>query len=121
MLRLSLAALAIAGVQTAQAAWEQVWAHPTTQAHIITSKGTFLISDYDDNRKGGIFFSEDKGKTWKQTEVKDFNYHKFYEADGYVYALGTSARIARSSDDGRTWEILNYSKTLEGLNGEGRR
>ena len=87
VLRLSLAALAIAGVQTAQAAWEQVWAHPTTQAHIITSKGTFLISDYDDNRKGGIFFSEDKGKTWKQTEVKDFNYHKFYEADGYVYAL----------------------------------
>lgn len=112
---LLLAVMFIAAYLPSRAEWEQVCAHPTTQAHFITSKGTFLLSDFEDNRQGGIFYSEDKGKTWVKTDVKDYNYHKFYEADGYLYALGYNARIARSTDDGRTWEVLNYSYALKGV------
>lgn len=115
LLKSSLVVMAVAVCQNAQGAWEQVYSHPTTQAHFITSKGTFLLADFDDNRSGGIFISEDKGATWTKTGVKDFNYHKFYEADGYIYAMGYNARIARSSDDGHTWDVLNYSKALDGV------
>ena len=65
---------------------EQVWAHPTTQAHILTSKALSLSLTTTTTAKEAYSSSEDKGKAWKQTEVKDFNYHKFYEADGYGYA-----------------------------------
>lgn len=101
--------------QPSHAEWEQIYSLPTTQAHFITSKGTFLLSDFNDDRKGGIYISSDKGETWTKTDVKDFNYHKFYEADGYVYAMGYNSRIARSNDDGRSWEILNYSSVLKGV------
>ena len=113
LLKASLLLMGAAACLPTQAAWEKVFAHPTTQAHFITSQGNFLLSDFDDNRDGGIFISEDKGATWTKTDVKDFNYHKFYEADGYVYALGYSARIARSSDGGRTWDVLNYTNALK--------
>lgn len=99
----------------AYANWEMLYQHPTCQAHFITSKGTHLMSDFRDDLKGGIYFSADKGKTWAKTGARDYNYHKFYEADGYIYALGVSGRIARSENDGISWEILNYTNSLQGV------
>lgn len=115
LLKAAVAACAIAAWQPAHAGWEQVSSHSCTYAHFITSQGTFLLSDLDYERNGGIYYSEDQGKTWVKTEVRDYNYNRFYEADGYIWAVGASARIARSSDDGRTWEVLNYSNALKGV------
>lgn len=115
MPRLVMAIAALSTLTGASAAWEQIHERPTTQAHFITSDGTFLLSDFLDNRTGGIFISTDRGMTWEQTAVRDYNYHTFYETDGYVFAIGYNARIARSADNGRTWEVLNYSKALEGV------
>lgn len=89
--------------------WEQVWAFPTTYAHFITSAGTHLASDYSDNKDGGIFRSTDGAASWKDCGVEDFWYNKFFETGDYIFAVGSSCRIARSNDDGETWTILDYS------------
>lgn len=97
----------------ADAAWEQVHSLPVTYAHYVTSEGLHLMSDYRDNRDGGIYYSEDRGQTWTKSEVKDYWYSNFYEADGYVFAIGCGCRIARSEDGGRTWDLLNYSRAVK--------
>ena len=114
MLRSLMGAAMVATCSDAVAeGWEQIRELPNAYTHFITSTGRFLMSDLDLSRKGGISYSDDKGATWTQCEVKDYNYKNFYEADGYIYALGSmEARIARSSDDGETWEMLNYSRIL---------
>ncbi len=108
-----VASVALLSTQTAQADWEQVYSLPTTYAHFITSEGLHLMSDYRDNRDGGIYYSDDSGATWTKTAVRDYWFSNFYEADGYLFAIGAGCRIARSEDGGRTWDLLNYSKTVE--------
>ena len=117
MLRSLMGAAMVATCSDAVAeGWEQIRELPNAYTHFITSTGRFLMSDLDLSRKGGISYSDDKGATWTQCEVKDYNYKNFYEADGYIYALGSmEARIARSSDDGETWEMLNYSNAIKDI------
>lgn len=114
-LKAALAVCALAVWHPAYADWEQVSSHPSTYAHFVSANGTFLLSDLDYSRKGGIYYSEDRGKSWIKADVKDYNYNRFYEADGYIWAVGASARIARSADNGHSWEVLNYTKALEGI------
>lgn len=110
---LSTAAVAMVTSSSLRADWEQIHSLPTTYAHFITSEGVHLMSDYNRNKDGGIYYSEDRGSTWTKSEVRDYWFSDFYEADGYVFALGASCRIGRSEDGGRTWDLLNYSKTVE--------
>lgn len=106
------AVVAMPGV--ANANWEQVYSLPTNYAHFITSEGIHLMSDYRDNKDGGIYYSEDNGVSWTKSDVRDYWYSNFYEAGGYVFASGNGCRIGRSEDGGRTWDILNYQKAIEG-------
>lgn len=99
------------------AEWEMLHELSATYAVYITKEGVMLHSDFQDDRTGGIYISEDKGLTWKKTNAKDYNYSGFYEYGDYVYAVGYSARIARSEDGGRTWDVLNYSRALENIKG----
>lgn len=110
---LILIALLYGGIDSAKGEWEQILENPNTYAHYITESGIQLSSDYQDDMKGGILYSEDGGLTWQDSGVKDYWYNKFYEGGGYVFASGSACRIARSSDEGRTWEVLNYSKVVE--------
>ncbi|MBD5356383.1 MAG: exo-alpha-sialidase [Bacteroides sp.] len=110
---LSTAAVAMVMSSPLRADWEQVHSLPNTYAHFITSEGVNLMSDYRDNRDGGIYYSEDGGATWTKSEVRDYWFSNFYEADGYIFAIGSGCRIGRSEDGGRTWDLLNYSKAIE--------
>ena len=110
-----LAALALIPAFHASAEWEQISEMPNTQAHFITSDGIHLLSDLRDNRDGGIYYSDDRGLTWKHTDVKDYNYNKFYETSDYLFALGSNGRVARSNDGGRSWEVMNYTNALRGI------
>lgn len=110
-----LFAAMLATAFTAKADWEMMHEQSATYTFHITHEGLMLTSDFLDDRTGGIYISEDKGATWKKTNAKDFNYNRFYEFGDYVYAVGYSARIARSEDGGRTWDVLNYSQALKGL------
>ena len=95
------------------AEWEQIMTNPNTYAHFITSAGVQLVSDYSDYRDGGIFRSQDGGMIWEDCGVEDYWYSKFYETGEYVFAIGSSCRIARSNDKGITWEMLDYSEPLK--------
>lgn len=97
---------------SASAEWEQFMSLPCTYAHFVTSEGIHLVSDLRDEQDGGITYSDDNGQTWVKTDLKDYWFSNFYEADGYVFATAGACRIARSEDGGRTWDILNYSKTV---------
>ena len=111
---LAMTAATLTAAPTAQAGWQQIYSLPTAYAHFITSEGIHLMSDYRDNRDGGIYYSEDKCVTWTKTEVRDYSFSGFYEADGYVFAIGSGCRIGRSEDGGRTWDLLNYSQAVKG-------
>ncbi len=107
-----LAAVALTPAET-KADWEIVHPLPSTYAHFITSEGVHLMSNYLTTRNGGIYYSEDNGQTWTKSDVRDYWYSNFYEADGYIFALGSSCRIGRSEDGGRTWDLLNYSNAVK--------
>lgn len=109
----AVAAFALAYPATSSADWEQIHSLPTTYAHFITSEGVHLMSDYRDMRDGGIYYSEDNGSSWTKCGVRDYSYSNFYEADGYIFAIGSGCRVARSEDGGRSWDLLNYSRTVE--------
>lgn len=108
--------LALIGTTTFAAEWEMLREQNAAYGFYITHEGVMLLSDYDDYTKtGGIFYSEDNGLSWEKSNAKDFYYSKFLEVGDYVYAVGYSCRVARSEDGGRTWDILNYSRALNGL------
>ena len=96
-----------------KADWEIVRSLPSTYAHFITSEGVHLMSNYLTNRSGGIYYSEDNCQTWTKSGVRDYWYSDFYEADGYIFALGAGCRVGRSEDGGRTWDLLNYSSAIK--------
>lgn len=101
---------------TAQGAkWELFYSLPATYTFHITQEGNMLVANYVWDNTGGIFLSTDQGKTWKKTAVKDYHYSDMLEGNGYVFAAGMGAHIARSADGGQTWEILSYARALEGL------
>lgn len=99
----------------ANAKWELLKQLDAAQAVHITKGGVMLLSDYNYDRKGGIYYSTDKGATWTKCGIADYNYNKYFETDEYVFALGYAGRIARSDDEGKTWELLNYTLPLKGI------
>lgn len=107
--------LMVCPMANAEAKWELFKQLDATHSVHITKSGVMLLSDYNYDRKGGIYYSTDKGATWTKAGIADYNYNKFFETDEYVFALGYSGRIARSDDEGKTWEILNYTLPLKGL------
>lgn len=113
LLKSVVAAGAIATTLPLSANWEQIYELPQASAHYITKEGLILMSDLRDNLDGGIYYSEDKGKTFTKCEVADYAYNKFVEIGDYIYAPGKACRIARSEDGGRTWEVLNYTRSVE--------
>lgn len=101
--------------EPAKKGWEQILKLPNTYRHFVTSKGVMMASTLDVTNSGnyGIFVSEDKGKTWVRADVKDYNYSKFAENEEYVFATGSKCRVARSADQGKTWEVMNYQIFIE--------
>ncbi len=116
---LVIAALLVSICGTANAAqWEQIKSLEVPYCAFVTKSGNLLLADYQYDGSGGIYISEDKGETWTKTEAPDYCYEEFIQADDYIIALGMSARLARSNDEGRTWEILNYSSVVSEYLGE---
>ena len=101
--------VAVFGVTNAFAKWEKVHDLTATYACHVTKSGNILLSDYQYmDYSGGIYISEDQGATWTKTNVQDFCYSQFIEAEGYVFAGGDGCVIARSADEGKTWEVMNF-------------
>lgn len=114
----TLLLLTLLFVFTSQAAskWELSFDLPSAHAVFATSNGNIVASDFDYlDYDGGIYISEDNGDTWTKTNAADYCYSNFYEAGDYVFATGEKCRIARSKDNGKTWEILNYAYALKGI------
>lgn len=95
--------------------WEQILQLPNTYRHYVTKKGTYMVSTLDVTSSGkyGIYVSDDQGKNWTRADVKDWNYSKFAENDEYIFATGERCRVARSNDEGKTWEVMNYQIFIE--------
>lgn len=104
--------LGIAGSATA-ADWEMSLKLTNALTVFTTSDGTVLASDQDYDSKGGIYYSTDEGDSWTKSNVADWQYNTYVEADDYIFATGEGCRIARSEDGGKTWLVLNYSRTIE--------
>ena len=97
-------------VSTASAQWEKVKTLDAAYAGFITKSGNMLLSDYQFDGSGGIYLSTDKGTTWNHLEAEDNSYNRFCADGDYIYAVGLHARIARSADEGKTWDIVSYAE-----------
>ncbi len=92
----------------ANAAWEQIYKLNAPYCMHIAPNGDILVADYLFNEQGGIYYSEDGGTTWNKSDAPDYTYGKIIDAGEYLIATGKACRVARSNDNGRTWEVTNY-------------
>ena len=102
--------VAVFGATSASAKWEKVYDLTSTYACHVTKSGNILLSDYQYmDYSGGIYISEDNGQTWTKTDVEDHCYSSFYAAGDYIFAAGEGCCLARSADEGKTWEVLSFA------------
>lgn len=102
------------------AGWEQIRQQYGALAFHIADDGTMILADYLFDGSGGIYISEDNGENWTKVDVPDYTYKFFVETDEYIFAGGGSAKVARSADNGRTWEVMSYADALKGTVVEGQ-
>lgn len=117
-LRLSVLLVALVSAFSARAAWEQIQKLPAAQNVFVAPNGNLISSDFDFDHKGGIWYSQDKGATWTKCDVEDFAYTLMVQAGDYIIASGEGCNLARSKDNGVTWEVLNYGYMLVEYIGE---
>lgn len=118
MIRLLLSVVCLAAMvlpsMAEDAQWEQCLKVPEAYSIFRTSKGTLLVSSWDENGKGGIYRSTDHGDSWEKNRVRYKKWHEFIEVeDSLLFIGGTDCSVARSDDDGETWLILSYKKVIE--------
>ena len=102
----------MATTQQAFAKWEQIRALPASYIVFVAPNGNLIMSDFQYDYSGGLYYSEDKGETWIKADVEDFAYNTIIQAGEYIIASGELCNLARSKDNGVTWELLNYSYML---------
>ncbi len=114
----AMTAVALMCVTTVSAQWTQVKELPACYAAYKTPNGNMLLSDYQFDYSGGIYISADE-KTWTKTEVEDHCYNRLVTDGKYIYAIGLNACIARSGDEGKTWQIFSYAEAAAPVMDEG--
>jgi photosystem II stability/assembly factor-like uncharacterized protein len=79
---------------------------------LLSAWGRVSAGQYSPDTGGGIFLSEDNGKTWKQTLEKDQHVHDItYDSRiKTYYACGFNGSAYRSEDRGESWiRITGYN------------
>lgn len=72
----------------------------STTGRILACSGTIV----DGEKLGSVYVSDDDARTWAAT-LSGRSYYKMTQAaDGAIYAGGRRCYIAKSLDDGNTWE-----------------
>ncbi len=75
---------------------------------LLSAWGRVSPGQFTPDTGGGIFLSEDNGKTWKQTLAEDQHIHDitFDKRNGTFYACGFNGSAYRSEDRGLTWNRI---------------
>ncbi len=100
------------------AAWEQIQSQAATQNVFVAPNGNLISSDFIFEYTGGIYYSQDNGATWTKADVEDHAYTCMIQAGDYIIASGEGCYMARSNDNGVTWEVLNYAYMFTDFIGE---
>ncbi|MDE6279244.1 MAG: T9SS type A sorting domain-containing protein [Paramuribaculum sp.] len=102
--------MAFAAALPASAQWQKVCDAPEVEQVFVTSKGSVLVSSWDEmTGKGGIYRSTDNGDNFTKTRARNYRWNTFIEVrDSIIYTPGDGAHVARSLDDGATWQILSF-------------
>ncbi len=111
---LSAILVAFAAALPASAQWQKVCDAPQVEEVFVTSKGSVLVSSWDEaTGKGGIYRSTDSGDSWTKTKARNYRWNKFMEVrDSIIYTPGDGSHVARSLDDGATWQILSFESVI---------
>lgn len=88
--------------------WEQIQELPAAQNIFVAKNGNLISSDFHFDYIGGIYYSQDGGLNWTKADVEDYAYNRMIQAGDYIIAAGEGCNLARSADNGITWEVLNY-------------
>ncbi len=102
--------------------------------YIETSKGVLQIQFFSDSNLviatggGGIYNSNDRGKTWNSTTVNGFSKYLCRNSKDELFANGSDGdynSVYKSVDSGRTWQRITeegkdcyFDKMIAGENGE---
>ncbi len=75
---------------------------------ILSAWGRYGATEFSPNRGGGIYVSEDDGKTWEAVLTKDQHIHDLTidKQNEVYYACGFNSSAYQSEDKGKTWKRL---------------
>jgi photosystem II stability/assembly factor-like uncharacterized protein len=75
---------------------------------LLSAWGRVSPGQFTPDTGGGIFLSEDNGKTWKQTLAEDQHIHDitYDKRTGTFYACGFNGSAYRSEDRGESWKRI---------------
>jgi photosystem II stability/assembly factor-like uncharacterized protein len=75
---------------------------------LLSAWGRTTMGQFSPDTGGGIFLSQDNGKTWKQVLEKDQHIHDitFDARNNTCYACGFNSSAYRSEDRGETWNRI---------------
>lgn len=79
---------------------------------LLSAWGRIAMNQFSPDTGGGIFISQNSGKTWRQVLQKDQNIHDitFDDRNNTYYACGFNGSAYRSEDLGETWiRIKGYN------------
>jgi photosystem II stability/assembly factor-like uncharacterized protein len=80
----------------------------SSQRLILSAWGRLNTGKFSPDTGGGIFVSDDDGKTWQQAMQKDQHIHDISvdRRNNTYYACGFNSSAYRSADNGKTWQRL---------------
>ncbi|WP_161992004.1 VPS10 domain-containing protein [Flagellimonas algicola] len=75
---------------------------------LLSAWGRYGRTEFSENVGGGIYLSEDDGKTWQSVMTDDQHIHDLTidEKSGIYYAAGFNSAAYRSMDRGYSWERI---------------
>lgn len=76
--------------------------------------GNLIAADDIYPERGGLYLSNDEGKSWEKCDVENFAYTSYVVKGEMVYFGGVDCTVAISPDHGETWSTSHFRDLFPG-------
>lgn len=102
----------------ASAQWEPTGFTESVWVLCKAENGNLIVSDDIYPDMGGIYLSQDQGKSWNKADAGDYAYTSHLVKGESVYLGGVECNVAISHNNGETWSNVSFMELLPGVSKE---